>query len=58
MAEATHTQFARFDRRLLMLGFGCVGRGVLPLLLRHIAIAPGQIRILNAGETGAGVAAE
>jgi homospermidine synthase len=58
MAEAAHTQFARFDRRLLMLGFGCVGRGVLPLLLRHIAIAPGQIRILNAGETGAGVAAE
>ncbi len=58
MAEGSHTRFAQFNRRLLMLGFGCVGRGVLPLLLRHIAIAPEQIRILNAGKTGAGVAAE
>ncbi len=57
IADGLHRRFARFDRRLLMLGFGCVGRGVLPLLLRHIAVAPAQIRILNAGDTGAGVAA-
>lgn len=41
-----------------MLGFGCVGRGVLPLLLRHIQIDPGQIRIINAGKTGAEIAAD
>ena len=34
-------QFATFKRRLLMIGFGCVGQGVLPLLLRHIALEPG-----------------
>jgi homospermidine synthase len=30
----------RFDGRLVMLGFGSIGQGVLPLLLRHIETAP------------------
>ena len=25
-----------FDGRLVMLGFGSIGQGVLPLILRHI----------------------
>lgn len=37
----------KFSGRLVMLGFGCIGRGVLPLLLRHIDIDPGRIRIVT-----------
>ena len=48
----------RFHRRLLMVGFGCIGQGVLPLLLRHIDFQPGQISILTADEDGGAVAAE
>ena len=46
-----HVQFAG---RLVIVGFGSIGQGVLPLILRHIGIAPGQITILtgdNRGET-------
>ena len=44
MPDTTH---AEFGGRLLMVGFGCIGRGVLPLLLRHVAIRPAQIRIVT-----------
>jgi homospermidine synthase len=40
-----------------MIGFGCIGQGVLPLLLRHIEIAPEQIHIVSAGTDGADMAA-
>ena len=40
-------QWASFNGRLLMLGFGSIGRGVLPLLLRHIAIPPERIAIMS-----------
>jgi homospermidine synthase len=36
-----------FDGRLLLIGFGCIGRGVLPLLLRHIDVQPQQLLILT-----------
>ncbi|GAB4299535.1 MAG: saccharopine dehydrogenase C-terminal domain-containing protein [Thiohalomonadaceae bacterium] len=45
---AEHGKYLRFDGRLLLLGFGAIGRGVLPLLLRHIDLRPGQITILRA----------
>ncbi|MCQ4348233.1 saccharopine dehydrogenase NADP-binding domain-containing protein [Pseudomonas stutzeri] len=41
-----------FAGRLVLLGFGCIGQGVLPLLLRHIALAPAQIVILAADAGG------
>lgn len=37
----------RFDGRLVMLGFGSIGQGVLPLLLRHIEMRPDQILIVK-----------
>ena len=37
--------------RLLMIGFGCIGQAVLPLLLRHLAWHPDQITVLSASET-------
>ncbi|MBT8769067.1 homospermidine synthase [Metapseudomonas boanensis] len=37
----------RFNGRLLMLGFGGMGQGVLPLLLRHIDLRPDQILVIT-----------
>ena len=37
-----------------MVGFGCIGQGVLPLLLRHLAIRPQQVHVLS--HTGQGQA--
>lgn len=47
-----------FRGRLVMLGFGSIGQGVLPLILRHIDIDPGQITILSGDARGQDVAAE
>lgn len=43
---------------MAVIGFGCVGQGVLPLLLRHIGIQPGQIMIITADEDGSKIARE
>lgn len=45
-------KYVKFKGRLVFVGFGCVGQGVLPLLLRHIDIAPEQILIFTADERG------
>ncbi|MDX1366641.1 saccharopine dehydrogenase NADP-binding domain-containing protein [Pseudomonas sp.] len=42
----------RFAGRLVMLGFGCIGQGVLPLLLRHIDLRPEQLLIISADHWG------
>lgn len=47
-----------FSGRLVMLGFGSIGQGVLPLILRHIAIPRENISIVTAEERGHEVAAE
>jgi homospermidine synthase len=44
--------------RLIVIGFGCVGQGLLPLLLRHIGMAPAAITIVSADDAGRQVAAE
>ena len=41
-----------FPGRILFIGFGSIGQGVLPLVLRHIGIAPERITILTADERG------
>jgi homospermidine synthase len=47
-----------FSGRLVVVGFGSIGQGVLPLLLRHLVIDPGQITIITAEPRGDDVAAE
>jgi homospermidine synthase len=47
-----------FPGRLIFVGFGSIGQGVLPLILRHIAIPRDQITIVTADELGQKVAAE
>jgi homospermidine synthase len=45
-------KYVAFKNRILMIGFGSIGEGVLPLILRHIDIKPEQITILTADERG------
>ena len=43
---------AELTGRLVVLGFGSIGRAVLPLLLRHLALHPSQIEILKPSTRG------
>lgn len=43
------TQHATWNGPIVMIGFGSIGRGVLPLILRHIACDKSQITILDPG---------
>ena len=52
-----HTKHASFSGRMLMIGFGAVGQGSLPLILRHIDMRPEQIAIVTANEFGKDIAA-
>jgi homospermidine synthase len=47
-----------FAGRLVLLGFGCIGQAVLPLLLRHIDLAPVRIVVVSPGDAGAAVAGD
>ena len=41
-----------FSGRMVIVGFGSIGQGVLPLVLRHIAMKPEQIVIVTAHDMG------
>src|SRR5260221_579318 len=56
MSPAQH--HVTFPGRLVMIGFGSIGQGVLPLLLRHVGMDPARITIVTAEERGAAVAQE
>ena len=47
---------ARFAGRVVIVGFGSIGQGVLPLILRHIDLDPKKITIITAEERGHDVA--
>lgn len=51
-----HIKHAKFAGRMVMIGCGSIGQGVLPLILRHLDIRPGQITIVTADERGREVA--
>jgi homospermidine synthase len=55
MADTKH---ATLSGRLVIVGFGSIGQGVLPLLLRHLEIAPELINIVTAEPRGHEVAAK
>src|SRR3954454_3383057 len=55
MPDIKHTAFSG---RLVIVGFGSIGQGVLPLLLRHIDLRPHQIIIVTAELRGHEVAEE
>jgi len=41
-----------FPGRILFVGFGSIGQGVLPLILKHIDITPDRITIVTADDVG------
>lgn len=41
-----------FPGRILFVGFGSIGQGVLPLVLRHIGITPDRVTIVTADDRG------
>src|ERR1700694_939492 len=41
-----------FPGRILLVGFGSIGQAVLPLILRHIGIAPERLTIVTAEDKG------
>jgi homospermidine synthase len=45
-----------FAGRLLIVGFGCIGQGVLPLLLRHIEMRADQVLVITPREASTSVA--
>src|ERR1700682_2686392 len=47
-----------FPGRILLVGFGSIGQAVLPLILRHIGIAPERLTIVTAEDKGNEEAAE
>ena len=47
-----------FNGKILIVGFGSIGQGVLPLILRHFTVAPDRITIVTADKRGEDVAAE
>lgn len=46
-AASTGTVLHHFAGRLVLVGFGCIGQGVLPLLLRHVGMQAGQVLVLT-----------
>jgi len=47
------TKHVRMPGKLVMVGFGSVGQGVLPLLLRHLKIPRSHVIVITADERGA-----
>jgi homospermidine synthase len=45
-----------FSGRLVIVGFGAIAQGVLPLLFRHLSVSPAQVTIISADNDGAEVA--
>jgi len=49
---STHEVYVEFPGHIVFVGFGSVGQGVLPLILRHIGISPERIAIVTADDVG------
>ena len=47
-----HIKYLDFPGRIVFVGFGSIGQGTLPLVLRHIGIPPSRITIVTADELG------
>jgi homospermidine synthase len=51
-ARPAYRKHIAFGGRMVLIGFGSIGQGVLPLILRHIAIKPSQITVISAEDRG------
>jgi homospermidine synthase len=58
MTDVYQTKHCDFTGRMVIVGFGSIGQGVLPLFFRHINMKPEQVTIVTAEERGHGEADE
>src|SRR5271157_3031413 len=49
---------AKFPGKIIMVGFGSIGQGILPLILRHIGTSSDRITIVTAEDNGSAEAKE
>jgi len=49
---STHEVYVEFPGNIVFVGFGSIGQGVLPLILRHIGISPERLTIVTADDVG------
>jgi homospermidine synthase len=49
---SNHAVHVKFAGKILFVGFGSIGQGVLPLILRHIGISADRITIVTAEDAG------
>jgi homospermidine synthase len=47
-----HEVHVKFAGKIVFVGFGSIGQGVLPLILRHIGTSPDRISIITAEDSG------
>ena len=55
---AEHKKHIAFKGKILILGFGAVGQGTLPLLLRHIDMPKENVSVITAEDWGREIAEE
>jgi homospermidine synthase len=53
---SSHEVHVKFAGKIVMVGFGSIGQGVLPLILRHIGTSADRITIVTADDAGRAVA--
>src|SRR3984893_8445841 len=49
---SNHEVHVKFAGKIVFVGFGSIGQGVLPLILRHIGTSPDRITIVTAENSG------
>src|SRR4051812_16108889 len=54
---AGNNKLAQAPGRVVVLGFGSVAQGTLPLLLRHLGLQPSGLRIISRSPDRTGIAA-
>jgi len=47
-----HEVHVNFSGRIVFVGFGSIGQGILPLILRHIGTSADRITIFSAEDAG------
>ncbi|MGO9933969.1 MAG: homospermidine synthase [Steroidobacteraceae bacterium] len=55
---SNHEVHVKFAGKIVMVGFGSIGQGILPLILRHIGTSSDRITIVTAEDKGSSEAKE
>jgi homospermidine synthase len=53
---ADETQHARIEGALVMIGFGSIGKGALPLILRHLAVDRSRMVVIDPDDSARAIA--